>query len=231
MVGVGDTAISIGTDDPEVIDLLEPWRIDETAELVDYGVRLNRAGVVERGVKRDFPFLRNGSRDMARSRDPQVVIDSLSRILGSFERATQPGQVRLALMPLVRNGGALLVPEAQVADVPERWMHARGITRYVAVSTLVDAETPSVVIEPLLGSTDDPITVPLIGWWFFSHDPDQEFTPGGAVALAMGICEGKTEANAQQTLTSVARLVHRLAPGLAPLAQADLMAAIHATLP
>lgn len=231
MVGVGDTAISVGTDDADVIAMLEPWRIDETAELVDYGIRLNRTGELERGAKRDFPFLRNGSRDMARSRDPQVVIDSLLRILGSFERPTQPGQVRLALLPLVRNGGALLVPESQVAGIPERWMHARAITRYVALSTLVDARSPAVVIEPLLGSNADPITVPLIGWWFSTYDPDQSFTPGSAVALAMGICECKTEANAKATLTSLVGLVHRLPPGLTPLAEADVKAAVDETLP
>lgn len=231
MVGVGDTAISVGTDDPDVIAMLEPWRIDETAELVDYAVRLNRVDATARTGPRDFPYLRHGSRDIARSRDPQVLIDALMRILGSYERPAQPGQVRLALMPLVRNGVALLAPESHVGTIPERWMKARDITRYLSISSLVDLPSLTVLVEPRLGSDDEPIAIPLAAWWFASYDPEREFTPGGAVALAMGIAEGKHEGNALELLTGLVGLVSQLPPGLAPLAQADVQQAIDATLP
>jgi len=231
MVGVGDTAVSVGTDDAAVIAMLEPWRIDETADLVDYGIRLNLAGATQRGAARAFPYLRHGSHDIARSRDPQVLIDALMRILGALERPAQPGQVRLALMPLMRNGSALLAPETHVGTIPERWMDAHGISRCLATSTLVDLDSLAVVIEPPLGSAAATTTVPLMGWWFASYNLEREFTPGGAVALAMGIAEGKHEANAHEILTGLVSLVARLPPGLAPLAQTDVQEAIDATLP
>ncbi len=231
MLGIGDTAISVGTDDTDLIARLEPWRIDLAADLVDYGVRLQPLASEQRGAPRKLPHLRHGSTDLAYSRDTEYLTGALLRILGSFTQPAPAGHVRLGLMPIERNGVALLAPTPSVGTLPERWMKAHDMQPHLAVSSLIHLESMSVVIDPPLGSSEVPRSLPLAGWWFASYDPDRECTPGQAVALAMGIAEGKTEHNPRELLANLARFVEQMPPGLSPLAQADILAALEAVLP
>jgi len=230
VVGVGRTAVSIGLDDRALLDRLEPWRIDEPAEVTDYALACHPPGGAP-GAPRPLPYLRNGSCDIAHHRDAGVLTDTLLRILASFARPAAEGQVRLALMPVVRNGVALLAPIQQVGPLPARTLEARGLVPYLTRSTVVDLTSLTVEIDAPLGSGLAPVVVPLTGWWFATINPDREFTPAGAVALAMGLTQDKSAERAHATLRDLADLVDRLPPRLAPLRPDDLLETLDATLP
>lgn len=225
-IGVGATAISIGTDASEVIARLEPWRILDVGGPIDYCLELQPTAP-RAGKPRPLPGLYHGSKALVRSRDGDRLTAALLRILGSHARPAGDGQVRIALMPVVRDGVALLAPSATIGALSDRWLVAQGIEALYTVSSLVDARTARVLVDPPLGGDDDPVTPTFGGWWLPPSGGDGALSPGFAVAEAMRLVSGVTAANAASALRTVATLVERIHPDFAP----RTVEAVKASLP
>lgn len=214
-IGVGDKAIAIGTDAPEVMAPLEPWRIDHVDERTDYCLELSPAASGA-GQPRPLPGLYHGSTALLRSRDTTRLTTTLLRVLSSHARAARDQQVRLALMPVIRGGVAMLLPRATIGAVPDRWLLAQEIEAIYTVSSLVDTESAEVLIDPPLGSDQEPSAFEFGGWWLPPRASDDALSPGFAVAEAMALATDVNDLNAASTLRAVARLVERAHPVFAP---------------
>ena len=212
---VGGKGISVGTDAPEVIAELDPWRIDDIGDPIDYCLELHPPASSP-GKPRRLPGLYHGSTALLRNRDSARVATALLRVLASHARPAADGQLRLRLMPLVRDGIALLAPPASIAPVPDRWMLAQGIEAFHTVSSLVDAQSGAVLVDAPLGTDEKPATCVFGGWWLPSRHWDGALSPGFAVAEAMTLVSDVTVDNAASTLRSVAALVERAHPVFAP---------------
>ena len=215
-VGVGGKAISVGTDTPEVIATLDPWRIHDVGEPVDYCLELEPAALGGAGQPRPLPGLYHGSTALLRSRDTARLTTAFLRVLNSHARPAGDGQVRIGLMPVVRDGVALLAPPASIGAVPDRWLVAQGIEAVYTVSSLVDAGRGQVLVDPPLGSDDQPVAPAFGGWWLPPQHWDGELSPGFAVAEVMTLVADITAANAASALRAVATLVERVHPAFAP---------------
>jgi hypothetical protein len=214
-VGVGGTAISIGTDSPDLVATLAPWRIDNVGEPTDYCLEL-APEAPGAGRPRALPGLYHGSTALLRSRDTARVTATLLRVLASHDRPAGEHQVRVTLMPVVRDNVAILVPRATVAAVPDRWLQAQSIEAVHTVSSLVDAESGTVSIDPPLGAGEPPQAVSFGGWWLPPHFFEGDLSPGFAVAEVMTLVTGINDRNALSALRAVARLVERANPEFAP---------------
>jgi hypothetical protein len=214
-IGLAGKAISIGTDAPELIAALEPWRIPDVGEPTDYCVEF-RPPAPGGGLPRPLPGLYHGSTALLRSRDTGRLTTVFRRILASHARPAGEGQVRLGLMPVARDGVALLAPPATIATVPDRWLVAEGFEPLYTVSSLVDPARGEVLVDAPLGSGDEPSALALGGWWLPAGHWDGELSPGFAVAEIMALVIDVTTGNAASTLRAVASLVERAHPSLAP---------------
>lgn len=215
-VGVGSKAIAIGTDSRELTATLEPWRIDQVGEPTDYCLERSPAAP-DAGQPRRLPGLYHGSTALLRSRDTSRLTTTLLRLLSSHARPAGDHQVRVALMPVVRNGVAMLLPRASIGAVPDRWLLTQGIEAIYTVSTLVDAQSAQVLIDPPLGSDEEPSAFEFGGWWLPPRYSDGEaLSPGFAVAEVMTLVTDVSALNAASTLQGVARLVERAHPVFAP---------------
>lgn len=213
-IGVGQYAISVGTDSAKVISQLEPWRIRDVGPPSDY-VLERSPEAADRGP-RPQPGLYHGSCALLRSRNSGRLTTALLRVLASHERPARDDEVRVELAPVCRDGVALLAPPDLIAEVPDRWMSARGIDAFPTVSTLVDARTSQVLVDPPLGSGQEPVPMAFGGWWLpRSASPNPE-SPGLAVAAVMRLVGGVTSDNVTQVLNAVATLVDRALPESAP---------------
>lgn len=214
-VGLNGRAISIGTDGPEVIASLDRWRIDDVGEPVDYCLELHPE-TPGPGKPRPLPGLYHGSTALVRTTDTARLTTAFLRVLGAYARPAGDGQVRLGLTPVVRNGVALLVPPTTVATVPDRWLTAQGIEALYTISSLVDAHRGNVLVDPPLGSDEEPTARAFGGWWLPPSGWDDPLTPGFAVAEVMPLVIDVTADNATSTLRAVAALVERAHPAFAP---------------
>jgi hypothetical protein len=213
-VAVGGKAISIGCDAPEVVAALDPWRILDVGGPIDYCLELYPTAPGG-GKTRPLPGLYHGSMTLLRSRDPARLTSAFLRVLGSYTRPAGPGQIRIALMPVVLDGAALLAPPASIGALPDRWILAQGIEALHTVSSLIDIGRAQVVIDPVLGSDDDPGRRAFRGWWLPSGSEGAR-SAGFAVAEAMKLVSDITAANAVSVLRAVATLVERVSPAIAP---------------
>jgi len=214
-VGLAGKAISIGTDDAEVIARLDKWRIPDVGDPIDYCLELHPEEPGG-GNPRPFPGLYHGSAALLRSRDKARVTTALLRVLASHARPAGDGLVRVGLMPVVRDGLALLVPPATIGAVPDRWLVAQGIEALHTVSSLVDPGTARVLLDVPLDMEAEPAAVPLGGWWLPPQYWEGELSPGFAVAQVMPLVSDVTQANAALVLRSIATLVEQTHPAFAP---------------
>lgn len=214
-IGVGGKAISIGTDATEVVAALDPWRIVDVGGPTDYCLELHPTGADGAKV-RPLPGLYHGSMTLLRTRDTSRLTTALMRVLGSHSRPAGQRQVRIGLMPVVADGVALLAPPATIGAVPDRWMAARGIEAIHTVSSLVDAGDGAVLVDPPLGSDEDPRPLVLRDWWLPPSHSNVDLSPGFAVAEVMKLVTDVTAANAASGLRAVATLVERARPTVAP---------------
>jgi hypothetical protein len=214
-IGVGERAIAIGTDSPDVMAILEPWQIDYAGEPTDYCLELSPESPGA-GRPRPLPGLYHGSTALLRSRDTPRLTTTLLRVLSSHARPPADHQVRLALVPVIRNGVAMLLPRASLGAVPDRWLLGQGIEAVHTVSSLVDAESALVLVDPPLGSDEEPAALEFGGWWLPQRPSDGAISPGFAVAEVMTLATDVSALNAASTLRTVARLVERAHPTFAP---------------
>lgn len=228
-LGVGKTAVVVGTDAPELIDLLETWRIDDVGGLVDYGIELHPRAPDHRGP-RPLGALQHGLTCVVRSSDAGQLTRVLLRMLASHTRPAGEGQVRLALMPVERNGVAVLVAPALLAGVSDRRLEARGIEAVRTISSLVDTRVARVLVDPPLGSAERPRDLALGGWWLPASDPDSTLSPGHAVAEVMQVALDVSVDNARATLAGVADLLQRVPASTAPEPTDDVLDALEEAL-
>ena len=214
-VGVGGKAIVIGTDSSHAVATLEPWRIDHAGEPTDYCLELAPAASGT-GQPRPLPGLYHGSTALLRSRDANRLTTTLLRVLSSYTRPAGHHRVRVALMPVIRGGVAMLLPRASIGAVPDRWLQAQGIEAIYTVSSLVDTESAQVLIDPPLGTDEEPGAFDFGGWWLPPRFWDGELSPGFAVAEVMTLVTDVNALNAGPTLRAIARLVERARPVFAP---------------
>src|SRR5207302_6807074 len=132
----------------------------------------------------------------------------------------------IGLMPIVRGGVALLAPPKTVSAVPDRWLVAEGFDPMYTVSSLIDADRGLVLVDPPLGSDDEPMTPVFSGWWLPPSARNDPLSPGFAVAELMPLVADVTAANAASRLRAVARLVERAHPGFAPSTVEDVKAGL-----
>jgi hypothetical protein len=182
---------------------------------IDYCLELNPAAD-DGGRTRPLPGLYHGSMTVLRSRDKSKLAEALLRILGSHDHPAGPGQVRLGLMPVVRDGVALLAPPATIAAVPDRWITAQRIDVVYTLSSLVDVGAKSVLVDPPLGTVKEPEVLTFGGWWLPPTAFESARSPGFAVAEVMKLAIDLTPANAGSALRTVATLVERNHPDVAP---------------
>jgi hypothetical protein len=213
-IGLNGRAISIGTDAHEVIARLEPWRIEDLGEPTDYCLELHPAEPGG-GRPQPLPGLYHGSTALLRSRDNTRLTTAFLRVLASHGRPAAEGQVRVRLMPVVRNGAAILAPPASVAALPDRWLLAQGFDVVHTASSLIDARTATVLVDPPLGS-DETVAIPFDAWWLPPRHSEEPLSPGFAVAEVMTLVENVTPASAGSTLRAVASLVERAHPTFTP---------------
>ena len=214
-IGLEGKAILIGSDAPDVIATLEPWRIDDVGEPIDYCVELHPAAPGQ-GMPRPLPGLYHGSTALLRSQDTGRLTTAFLRVLASHGRPAADGQVRMGLLPVVRDGVALLAPPSTVAGVPDRWLTAQGIEPIYTTSSLVDAGRGQVVLDPPLGRDDEPSALPIHTWWLPPQYWEEPLSPGFAVAEAMTLVTDVSIHNAASALRAVASLVERAHPAFAP---------------
>lgn len=216
-VGVGSKAIAIGTDAPEIVGRLDSWRIDDVGEPTDYCLELH-PGATGPGQPRPLAGLYHGTTALLRSKDTARLTTTFLRVLASHGRPAAGSQIRVGLMPLIKESVALLVPHQSIAAVPDRWLLAQGIEAVYTVSSLVDADKGQVLVDPPLGSDDEPAPVEFGGWWLPPRYSDGELSPGFAVAEMMTLAADVNSDNASRILRAVAMLVNRAHPGFAPTA-------------
>ena len=216
-IGVGDTALSVASDDEQIIERLLPWRIGPADDLIDYTVRLHPVPADDPAAPKVMPSLSRGSLSLARSPDPDRVAESLFELLGEFANPPGPGQIRLRMTAAIRNGTAVLFPAVMSRELSDRRMAQLGIdVRLGGRATRVDTELMAVVTDPPLGSAEKGDVVPIREWWIPTRNAEAGITVAEAVAYSVRYVDGMDEDNANAALAAVAKLVSTKAPGFAP---------------
>ena len=226
---IANTVISIASDDPAPIERLEPWRIGEADELIDYALRLSPEDP-EESKQRTIPNIRRGSDNIAQSFDLERLEGWLWRLLGGFERPASAGQVRLRSVAAMRDGTAILVPASLTYGVSHRRLDRLGIELLPVRSTLVDVASTSALLDPSLGSPEDPVSVPIVGWLLPSYSEDGVIDRATQVAHAMQMVDDLRPDNAQHTLDAVADLTLALPAELVSFDQNELVNRLNSSL-
>ena len=209
-VGLGRYAVVVATDGAQAASRLEPWRIDEVDGCIDYHLDLSPEAEEGNGGLRPLPGLWHGNAPLLRSTDTSRLTDTLLRILAGHAQVPGPAQVRVAFLPLIRDSVALLVPLTRMVALADRRLQAHGIHAVYTTTSLIDVRTAEVLIDPPLGSGEEPVAVPLGGWWRPMQEGEAELTCGQAVAEVMQAVVGVTADNANATLRDIASLVQRV---------------------
>lgn len=215
-VGVGDVAVVIATDHPELTNWLAAWRIDDDADPVDYCLENEPLPPEGSNWRRPLPGLWHGSTCLIRSSDRGLVVETLMRVLAAQARSLRDGQLALQLSAVARDGAAILVPLRLLSSLSDRRLHANGMVGYPSETSWVDADNAALLVDPGLGSSDPPRELELRGIWLESWDFGLVLTPGQAVAEVMQLVPDVTVDNVAARLGDVARLVQRVHPDVRP---------------
>jgi hypothetical protein len=220
-LGIGETAVCVGTDDAAIAAQLAPWAlVDDPSvvapELVDFGLELHPARPAHRAAPRTLPNLRHGTTVIGRGGDVAALSDGLLRTLGSFLSPLPAGCLRLSGLPLLRDGAVELAPPDVADHLSSRWLQARGLQPLHVASVVVDPATLEVHIDAPLGSPDASFSAPLRRWWCALPDPDAELGGGRFLAhLAHRLSPPTTTVDDDRVgdaLSALVCLVERLPP-------------------
>ncbi len=151
VIGIGDLAVCVGTDDDDLAAALAPWVVDAPATLVDFGAELHPRET-PRGIARTLPNLRRGSNWIASAPAADPVRDGLLRILGALAEQPVPGEFRLAAVPVLRDGAVDLLTVDEVAHGSYRRLSRGGATPLLVDRVSIDPEALTVRIAAPLGS-------------------------------------------------------------------------------
>lgn len=211
-VGLGGTAVSVGSDDGSLIDELEPWRVDVDRAVVDLGFEAFPKQPTERSAPRVLPNIRHGSERVVKSADPEVLRRVLRRMLAAHENAPSSGALRISGMALERKGRAVVVPLGNASLVAQREFERFGFDPIWAQSVLIDIAACEVLIDPPLGSAEDSRRLPLDTVWLSHREPDQHTPLHAVVARVLGNCRASVSLDDAMALVQSAT-VRFVAPG------------------
>ena len=209
VIGVGDTAVCVGTDDAHLIAALAPWVIDEPAELVDYGAQL-LPPAAPRGQPRALANLRHGSDWLASSPDPGPIREGFLRILGAVANATGPAEICLSGVPLLRDGAINLAAPDEAAHASARLLSRDGQQPLLVDSVIIDTEQLQVTVAGTLDGQQPPMTAALHEWRVSGLDPTM--TVAEVVARVAPRLRSRDVRHAVGGLHALAQLVRRLPP-------------------
>lgn len=188
MIGVGQVALTIGTDDTDIVRFLESWRIDEPSNLVDFGLLLHPAPPADRSAPRVLPSLKHGSDVIARSDDTALLCDALLRMITAATEPAPPRMLRVQGAVLEHEGRAFVVPEGNARTLSLRALAQRGVRYWPGQTVLIDPRTQHVVLDPPFGSGVPALRLPLAQLWFNHREPTLSTTLGEDVARLLGHC-------------------------------------------
>jgi hypothetical protein len=216
------SVLTVASDDPAVVEALRPWQLDLDTELVDYILQLDPPNGARSG-RRGLPTITRGCQPLFRIRDRRELRRAFWRLLASFARTQDPSEVRIQLMPLVREGRALLVPPSHAGAISHRWYAKAGITPIYTAACVMDADGWTVGVDaPLVtepnadgGARDG---IPILDGWLPAAVPDYDLPRGEALAHVMRLAVGVDDDNVGDVLRAASRLVSERLPGLAPVA-------------
>lgn len=203
-VGVGRTAIVVGSDDAHLIAELEPWRVDVDRNLVDFALETDPPQPESRSAPRLLANLRHGSDRLVHSTDVAMLRESLFRMLSAYEHETKPGTLRLNGMLLEREGGAIVVPLDNARLVPVRQLQRLGFTPCYSQSVLIDVATQEVLVDARLGDAQPARRLKLSGIWLFHREAEVHVPAPVSVARVLGNSQSHVSAR------DAAELVRRI---------------------
>lgn len=214
VVGVNRAAVTVGTDDAELVAFLEPWRVDEPRTLVDFGLLLHPEQPEERSAPRVLPSLKFGSDVIARFDDRARLRDGLLRMITAAVSPPADGLLRMSGAVLERSGVAYIVPEGNLRTISLRWLGRFGLVPWPSQTVLVDAASLEVQWDVALGSTGPGRRLPIAGIWLNHREPTVDTTPGEDIARLLGNCvldgsdlhPGRVGALAQSMVSLVTQL-------------------------
>ncbi len=218
---VHDTVVAVGTDDPTVAALLQPWRTDlPHPGPADFGLALHPPAPMGRGEPRALPTLQHGTRVLGRSADPDALVDGLLRTLATATAtatATAPaGVLWLSGLPLVRDGQLAIAAANTLDRTSARALARLGWQPLFVPAVLVDPAALTATVPAPLGDGRRPLTLPLGGWWLDGELPARADV-ARTVAHAAPLLAGAWHADAglsvgSDELGALVALVQRLPP-------------------
>lgn len=169
VLGLGRTAVCVGTDDHDLAAHLAPWAITEPAELVDLAAELHPTSPVDGRSARPMANLRRGSDWLAATPDPGPVRDGLLRILATIaadgiaadtiaaddDMRGASRRMMLAGVPSIRDGAVDLLALAQVATGSYRRLAAAADRLPLVDRVVVDVDALTVHVAAPLGRPGD----------------------------------------------------------------------------
>jgi hypothetical protein len=216
-LGLGDTAVVIATDDDSLVTVLTPWTLADSAGLdlqtVDFTAELHPVAPGHRAIPRTIPAVRHGACVLERSTDIVELRTGLLRVLQSLHQEVPEGCVRVAGMPLMRNGRVELATLRAGAD-GNRALRRRGFQPICAGSVVVDPHAMTVQIPPPLGSAELPTDAPLHAWWSELPDAQPGWSFGQRVAMTAPRISSwvRGDADTSSQLAALVALMERLGP-------------------
>ena len=213
VIGVGDTAVCVGTDDSHLVDALAPWIIEEPAELFDYGAQL-LPPPAPRGQPRALANLRHGSDWLASSPDPAPIREGLLRVLGGIADREGAGEIRLAGVPLMDGATINVAAPEEAAHASVRQLSRGGRLPLLVDGVIIDTERLLVRVSGALDGSHPPIVAPLREWRAANLDPLMNLAQVVA-ALAPRLRNRDTQ-HAVEGLRALAQLVRKLPPVAVP---------------
>lgn len=203
-VGVGHTAVVVGTDDALLIAELDPWRVEVDRAVVDLVLESTPEQPEQRSAPRVLPNLRHGSTRIAASSNVAMLRNALLRMLGAYADVHAEGYLRLPGMLLVREGRGTLVPLESARLVGPRQFERMGFEPQYSQSVLIDVAAGDAIVDAPLGASGAQFRVPLDVVWLFHRAPDIAVSRAVQVARVLGNAMGPAH------LTDVVALVERL---------------------
>jgi hypothetical protein len=199
MLTIGRASISVGVDDPAILDVLAPWVSGDADEVIDWGVSGERSDPETN--TRKLPALWWGSTTVATSHDPAQVVDWFLRTLTASAAAPDEGMLAFDVLPLHQHDRVVLAPKNLASKLSTRLLALRGVEFTYSPVVYVDAAGRARVPAPLGGSGEQ-LEWTVAEWWLDLAD-DRELTLAMSAAQAIKLVESQDLRAVPSTLERV----------------------------